>query len=255
MISYANENAQVQITTSSHPGKQKQRSDCSHVISTLSGRTLSRITENKSIRSLWPTIGQTDAVTVMVVNVFFRESVLPVHGFGYLLPRSIPIDQNPERALGVVFDSDASFGQDNASGTKITVMLGGHWWDGYDAYPDEAEGASMARAVLRRHLHIAKEPRAIRVSIQRDCIPQYTVGHDDRMARASQDLEEWKGRLRVAGNSYTGVGLNDCVRAAGDVVTGLVDGTMETGLESFVGGRKWSWVKAEDTKIGPRENS
>jgi len=186
----------------------------------------------------------------MVVNLFFSSpSILPVNGFGYLIPRSIPFEQNPERALGVVFDSDASIGQDDASGTKVTVMLGGHWWDGYETYPDEDEGASMAKAILKRHLGIDTEPLVTRVSLQHDCIPQYTVGHDDRMSAASHVLEKWGGRLRVAGNSYTGVGLNDCVRAARDIVKGLVDGTKKTGLEAFVGGKEWSWVKPESLKI------
>lgn len=187
----------------------------------------------------------------MVVNLFYSDpSVLPVRGFGYLLPRSIPLDQNPERALGVVFDSDASVGQDNVLGTKVTVMLGGHWWDDFETYPDEDEAASMARTVLNRHLGISKEPDVIRVSLQRDCIPQYGVGHEGRMADASRALEGWHGKLRIAGNSYTGVGLNDCIRAAKDVVKGLVDGTEVTGLDSFVGGKKWGWVKPEDLKIG-----
>ena len=189
----------------------------------------------------------------MVVNLYYEESqVLPVRGFGYLLPRSISLDQNPERALGVVFDSDASIGQDEISGTKVTVMLGGHWWDGFSTYPGEDEGASMAKAVLKRHLNVTAEPRTLRVSLQRDCIPQYAVGHEDRMADASRVLETWKGRLRVAGNSYTGVGLNDCVRAARDVVRGLVAGTKRTGLETFVGGRKWSTVRPEELTMSRR---
>ena len=192
----------------------------------------------------------TDAVTVMVVNLFFSNpNVLPIHGFGYLLPRSIALEQNPERALGVVFDSEASLGQGDAPGTKITVMLGGHWWDGFGTYPTDEEGARMAKTVLKRHLNVSEEPAAVIVSLQRDCIPQYSVGHEDRMAAASKVLEGWNGRLRVAGNSYTGVGLNDCVRAARDVVKGLVEGTGKTGLDSFVGGKKWSWVQPSKLKL------
>ena len=189
----------------------------------------------------------------MVVNLFYEEEhLLLVRGFGYLLPRSISLDQNPERALGVVFDSDASIGQDEIPGTKLTVMLGGHWWDGFSTYPDEDEGASMAKSVLKRHLNVTVEPRTIRVSLQRNCIPQYGVGHEDRMADASRVLDTWSGRLRVAGNSYTGVGLNDCVRAARDVVKGLVAGTRRTGLETFVGGKKWSQVRPEEVTTSRR---
>ena len=186
----------------------------------------------------------------MVVNLFFSNpDLLPVHGFGYLLPRSLPFEQNPERALGVVFDSDATIGQDNVPGTKLTVMLGGHWWDGWDTYPDEGEGASMARAVLKRHLKIMEEPQTIRVSLQRDCIPQYTIGHAGRMQTASETLESYfHSRLRVAGNSYTGVGLNDCVRAAKDVVSDLLTGVGTTGLEQFEDGETWT-RKGSGTKV------
>ena len=174
----------------------------------------------------------------MVVNLFFGDpDLLRVHGFGYLLPRSLPFEQNPERALGVIFDSDATIGQDNVPGTKLTVMIGGHWWDGWDTYPDEEEGANMARAVLARHLKIVEEPQTIRVSLQKNCIPQYTVGHADRMWTANQALEQrFHGKLRVAGNSYTGVGLNDCVRAARDVATSVYTRVGGTGLEHFVRG-------------------
>ena len=179
----------------------------------------------------------------MVVNLYYsNSSLLKLHGFGYLIPRSVPFSANPEFALGVIFDSDATIGQDTIPGTKLTVMLGGHWWDNWVGYPDEEEGASMAKSLLKRHLNIAEEPQAVNVSLQKDCIPQYTVGHESRMWQASEKLEQFQGRLRVAGNSYTGVGLNDCVRAANEVVTKLVNGTGRTGLEGFVGGKKWTWV-------------
>lgn len=237
------------ITTMNLNTKEAQVADFSHVISTIGGDKLADISSASSTTDFSPTLGYNTAVTVMVVNLFFSNpEILPVHGFGYLLPRTVPFEQNPERALGVVFDTDASIGQDAVPGTKVTVMLGGHWWDDFDTYPDEDEGASMAKAVLRRHLGIDEEPRAVRVSLQKDCIPQYGVGHDDRMEDAHRALSRWGGRLRVAGNSYTGVGLNDCVRAARDVVQGLVDGTGKTGLDNFVGGKKWSWVNPSELK-------
>lgn len=205
----------------------------SHVISTIPGVKLDNIAD-------LPPLRQTPAVTVMVVNIFFAgQDLLPAHGFGYLIPRSVPFSENPERALGVVFDSEVTAGQDTVPGTKVTVMLGGHWWNDRSTYPDEDEGARMAKAVLKRHLGIDKEPTLIKVGLQKDCIPQYIVGHRERMAQTSSLLGRFEGRLRVAGSSYTGVGLNDCVRAARDVVQRLVDGTGTSGLESFVGDQGW----------------
>ena len=176
-------------------------------------------------------------MSVMVVNLYYTNAnMLSVHGFGYLIPRSVPYERNPERALGVVFDSDAIIGLGTAPGTKLTVMMGGHWWDGRSTYPDEEEGASMAKSVLRRHLNIHEEPTLVNVSVQKDCIPQYTVGHHRRMHRAHEALlGAFKGQLKVAGNSYTGVGVNDCIKAGTEAAASIVEpvnGT-ETGLERF----------------------
>lgn len=181
-----------------------------------------------------------------MINLYFsRASVLPVSGFGYLLPRALPFAQNPEFALGCVFDSDAIGGQDSLSspGAKVTVMLGGHWWDGWTAFPSAEEGVAMARTVLARHLGVVEEPAASNVSVQKECIPQYTVGHYERMGKAHGELKEaFGGRLRVVGNSYTGVGVNDCIRAARDLAKGFADERswdVRTGLEAFKEEEKW----------------
>ena len=202
-------------------------------VSTISGKTLNQIVYPTN--SIAP-LSLTSSVTVMVVNLFYSNpALLQVHGFGYLLPRSLPFAQNPERALGVVFDSDASIGQDSTPGTKITVMLGGHWWNDWDTYPDEEEGAKMAKAILARHLNITEEPQVVLVGLQKDCIPQYTVGHQDRLTKAEQQIGKlFAGRLQIAGNSYNGVGLNDCVRAGLEAAENLVTTAMgnETNLRT-----------------------
>lgn len=219
------------------------------VISALPAKTLANIATAGQ-----PTISPTNfsplsnisSVNVMVVNLFFSDpALLPVSGFGYLLPRSIPFEQNPERALGVIFDSDAVGGQDTAEGTKVTVMLGGHWWDGWagDDLPDASDGVDMARTVLARHLGIVAAPSATNAVLHTGAIPQYKVGHAQRMKDAHYALKRaYGGRVRAVGNSYTGVGVNDCLRAARDVARQVGDeGIMDdkTGLEQFVEPTKW----------------
>ena len=190
-----------------------------------------------------PQLAEMPTVSVMVVNLHYRDpKLLPVQGFGYLIPRSIPMKQNPERALGVVFDSDAIIGQDTVSGTKVTVILGGHWWDDWPVYPDEEEAASMARAVLLRHLNIDAEPTVVRASLQRDCIPQYTVGHSDRLVAAHDYVaDRFHGRLTLAGSSYNGVSINDCIRAGVEAADGLKGPgpRKPTGLEGVLDESDW----------------
>ena len=180
----------------------------------------------------------------MTVNLFFANpTLLPVEGFGYLIPQSIPFEQNPERALGVIFDSSAVKGQDTAPGTKVTVMMGGHWWNDWVAFPSEADGLEMARSVIQRHLGITEEPVAHCANLSRNCIPQYTIGYQDRMRSFAQDTSDsFNGRLRWVGSQFNGVGVNDCITAAWNVARGLRgDGWKgkSCGLDRVMDDREW----------------
>lgn len=89
----------------------------------------------------------------------------------------------------------------------------------------------MARSVLERHLGIKEEPEAWQVNLEKNCIPQYTVGHEQRLKQAHSNISrEYKGRLRVAGNWMSGVGVNDCLRSAYEVAKNLSKDDA-TGLE------------------------
>ncbi|RMJ26687.1 Protoporphyrinogen oxidase [Aspergillus sp. HF37] len=155
------------------------------------------------------------AVSVMVVNLYYSNpNVVPLKGFGYLIPRSIPKEQNPEDGLGVIFASETSDTQDTAPGTKLTVMLGGHLWDDLpdSDYPDHDCAVAMARSMLKRQLGITEAPMIARSRLHRNAIPQYTVGHDARINEISRTVRtEFRQRLTLAGNWYDGVSVPDCI--------------------------------------------
>ncbi|KAI9803767.1 MAG: hypothetical protein M1825_001647 [Sarcosagium campestre] len=211
-----------------------------YVISTLPAQALAKIDGVNA-----PSLSDIPSATVMVVNLYYEQpKVHGREGFGYLIPRSVPFDQNPECALGVIFYSDIikSEDMDRVHGTKLTVMLGGHWWDGRSGYPTEEEAKQMAKSVLSRHLGITVEPTVTMAHLLRDCIPQFTVGHQRRLEVASTDIyRDFKGRLKVAGASYYGAGVADCIRAAHDVSLKLVTDTAATGLDES--GHEPTWVR------------
>lgn len=190
------------------------------------------------------------ATTVMVVNLYYKEpNLVPVTGFGYLIPRSIPYDQNPERALGVIFGSDSSVGQDTAPGTKLTVMLGGHWWDDWQEsdYPDHETAVDMACSLLERHLGITNAPDVARSRLQRKAIPQYTVGHIPRMRELSHSVrQDFKNRLTLAGSWYGGVGVTDCIRQA---YLASSYGVGAKKLDAGEGDRPWRRFDWEDWEL------
>jgi oxygen-dependent protoporphyrinogen oxidase len=79
----------------------------------------------------------------------------------------------------------------------------------------EQDDAAMVESV-RRELHqllgITSEPLLTRIHRHPQAMPQYRVGHLDRMARIDAALARHPG-LAVAGNAYRGVGIPDCVHS------------------------------------------
>ncbi|KAK3063526.1 oxygen-dependent protoporphyrinogen oxidase, partial [Teratosphaeriaceae sp. CCFEE 6253] len=106
--------ARKSVDASPAPGREGERGDLAtttyrHAISTLFPEHLSVATRppmshSRSLRHrpLIPTIA---AVTVMTVNLYFPTPAQHPPGFGYVIPSATPFDNNPERALGVVFDT------------------------------------------------------------------------------------------------------------------------------------------------------
>ncbi|KAG0141777.1 hypothetical protein CROQUDRAFT_51187 [Cronartium quercuum f. sp. fusiforme G11] len=182
------------------------------------------------------------SVNVAVVNVAYRSKrrIIPVPpAFGYLIPASIGPDLNPYRVLGVVFDSDMMpgvdgepVGKDDDGLTKLTVMLGGHFYN-CDSLPipSLAELRDQACEALRQQLNIHETPIYINAAIQRDCIPQYLVGHHLRM-RKLHDTLDGQG-LALVGSGYGGVGVNDVVKGCRETVERLLQLGTATGLEAF----------------------
>ena len=196
-------------------------SEFDYVISTIQGSQLAEAMaagSPKGNRTLQLLKQDESAVNVMVVNLFYDDpNLLKIPGFGYLIPRSTPVDQNPERALGVVFSSQISPEQDTAQGTKLTVMLGGHWWNNWaeSDLPSEQKGVEMAKSLLGRHLNITDQPVLAKARLQRNAIPQFNLGHWRRMIALDRELvEQYQGRLMLTGSWFTGAGVNECLLTA-----------------------------------------
>lgn len=204
------------------------------MISTIFSKTLAGLTDGHL-----PSLEDTKAVTIQLVNLWYPAPFLnhPHHAFGYLLPQALSFEQNPECLLGVIFDSDREFsiptasapdvtnrGADTVHGTKLTVMMGGHYWDDLpDGFlPDADAAAEMAKRAVARHLgldpSVADHAVVASSKLCRSCLPQHEVGHVARMRAAHIELEwAFKGRLAVAGQSYQAPGVLPAVRAARDI--------------------------------------
>ena len=130
-----------------------------------------------------------------------------LNGFGYLVPKEERLS-----TLGTLWDSSIFENRAPAGKVLLRSMLGGACFPQYINLSD-AEVEKRVRDDLERTMGITASPEFIRIFRHTQAIPQYTVGHGRRLAGLAERLAHHPG-LILTGNSYRGIGLNDCVAAA-----------------------------------------
>ncbi|XP_057384148.1 protoporphyrinogen oxidase isoform X3 [Balaenoptera acutorostrata] len=185
--------------------------EADHIISAIPASVLSKLLPAEAA-PLARALSTITAVSVAVVNLQYRGARLPVQGFGHLVPSS----EDPG-ILGIVYDSVAFPEQDGSPpGLRVTVMLGGSWLQTLEArgsvlsqelFQKEAEKAAATQLGLK------EPPSHCLVHLHKNCIPQYTLGHWQKLESATQFLAAQKLPLTLAGASYEGVAVNDCIES------------------------------------------
>ncbi|XP_051865779.1 protoporphyrinogen oxidase isoform X2 [Pristis pectinata] len=184
-----------------------------HVFSSVPARVLNRLLP-PAWHPLTEALSEIASVSVAVVNLEYKGLVLPVLGFGHLVPSA-----ECGEILGVVYDSCA-FPQQDRPGqptTRLTVMMGGSWFTAAFGEPGSV-GAELLRqraiTAVRQQLGIAAQPLRTIVRVHQDCIPQYGLGHWKLLTAISEFIEHNRLPLTLIGASYQGVSVNDCIYQA-----------------------------------------
>lgn len=79
------------------------------------------------------------------------------------------------------------------------------------------------RADLARLMGVTAEPLFSLCNRWPDAMPQYTVGHGERVAEIEALVDQIPG-LHLAGNAYHGIGIPDCVKSARTVAARALSG-------------------------------
>jgi oxygen-dependent protoporphyrinogen oxidase len=125
---------------------------------------------------------------------------------GYLVPRV-----EGRTALACTWTSAKFDGRAPAGRALFRVFLGGAARAPIRDLPD-VELLRLAREELAGTVGVRAQPVISEVARQTDAMPQYLVGHRERIARVRRAADELHG-LALAGNVYGGVGIPDCVRS------------------------------------------
>ncbi len=173
------------------------------IILTLPARAAGRLIES-AIPAAASILGTFTTTSSGTVSLGYRAAEIdhPLDGFGFVVPHG------EARILASTWSSTKLPYRAPDGHVLIRVFVGGYEHPA-DIDLSDTELIALARSELKRIMGIQAVPVVSRVFRWRDANPQYAVGHLDRLAELAALSPAW---LHLAGCSYTGVGIPDCVR-------------------------------------------
>lgn len=206
------------------------------VISSIPSFELSPLLESVSPRTS-SILSEIDFASMAVVSLAFEEKegqkpIIPGKylGFGYLVP---PIENRSILGVSfdsVVFPSHSHLGENGKSDlngadypdskptsnlVRVAVMMGGNTSNNSNAVDvmtkSKEELLQIALKALKEDMDVDAVPVATDVLVAKNAIPQYAVGHLERVKAIESQLSVDLPQMVLAGASYYGVSVNDCV--------------------------------------------
>jgi oxygen-dependent protoporphyrinogen oxidase len=184
--------------------------DCQHLILATPAPTASQL-----LHSLCPqasqALGQISYNSLSVTHFGFPQSAIPhpLDGFGCLVPQreKLPL-------LGVIWASSLFPERAPADQVLLSCFAGGAHHPELFGWPSEA----IQQLVLDNLKIIFKTPQALQPSFRQTlryekAIPQYTLGHRERIQITEAALAEQHPNIQMCGNHLHGIALNECVRS------------------------------------------
>jgi protoporphyrinogen/coproporphyrinogen III oxidase len=159
-------------------------------------------------------------VSTAIVTLAFRRDEIPhpLDGHGYVIPR---VEGGP--ILACTWSSRKWAGRAPDGWEVIRVFIGRSGRDDILAADDNALIA-LARQEVAERLGVTATATLSHVHRWPLGMPQYVLGHPERIARIEAALRAHPG-IYLAGNAYHGVGLPDCIASgerAGDAAVAHV---------------------------------
>jgi oxygen-dependent protoporphyrinogen oxidase len=201
------------------------------------------------LRALAPraseTLEQIETASLVVLNLGYRKADIghPMRGYGFLVPSTetdVPI-------MGVLW-ADSAFPHHAPPDQRLIRIFMGGPRDPGAAQCNNDELLRRGIDAVKDLLSITGEPSLVDICRWPNSIPQYHLGHPDRVEAIRAGIANLPG-LHLVGSYLTGVSVNDCVRDA----TRIVDEIIHTDQKSVSSCARSRPPSAADrrTAIGP----
>ena len=180
-------------------------------------------------------LGSIESSSLIALNLGFKRGDVghPLEGFGFLVPHD-----EPEFPLMGVLWADSMFPHHAPPDHRLIRVFIGGVRDPEAAARSDAELLAAATDSLRDLLQITSEPVLIDPCRYPAAIPQYHLGHVEKIERVRSAIAAHRG-LHLIGNYFEGMSLNDCIRFAKRVaneIRSTCHGTATRRLSSSLAG-------------------
>lgn len=136
--------------------------------------------------------------------------------FGYLIP-----SREKRKILGTLYDSSIFPNRAPEGYVLLRSMIGGARASNL-ALGSDQKIIDTIRKELADILGIRADPDFVRVYRHEMAIPQYTVGHLERLRNIDGVLQKHR-HLYLAGNAYRGIGVNDCIENSSKLAEKIIE--------------------------------
>lgn len=197
-------------------GGQQQTVAADRLVIATPAVAAARLLENIA-PALVPLLMDIPYTSIASVPLAYRNKQLaarPLDGFGFLAPRSEGL-----RTLGSLWSSALFPGRAPDGWSYCTNFVGGET-DRPAANLSDEELIRIVHGDLQKVLGVQGEPRRLPITRWPRAIPQYVIGHAERMRRIDEEAAKVDG-LQLIGNYLHGVSIGDCLKnakAAAEVV-------------------------------------
>lgn len=145
------------------------------------------------------------ASTATVSIAYKKEDVShPLNGFGFVVPKV-----ENRRIMAATWTSVKFSYRAPEDSILIRCFVGGALNEELVSLSDE-EMIKMVKEELKDIMGIDAKPTLSRVFRFHKAMPQYTIGHEDKVTRIEQMVDGHDG-LFLTGSAYRGIGISDCV--------------------------------------------
>ncbi len=171
------------------------------------------------LESLSPELGSVlesiPYVSTATISLAYKLDDLPraLDGYGYVIPR-----REGRKALACTWTSTKFPHRAPEGHALVRVFVGRAGqeddidWDNTVRANGRSPLLDIAREELELTLGITAEPIVSRVFIWEKTMPQYNLGHPEKLAAIETALAEMPN-IALAGNGYRGIGIPDCINS------------------------------------------